>query len=206
MANMYINSFINTNGLKLALYGASGHAREVAAQMNQNVVFFVDDEYANETTKSISEFDPNEYCIMIAIGNSNDRLSAFKKLPKETTFFSFIHPTSILMGHDVHIGKGSFIGAYSILTTNIKIGDHALLNRGNHIGHDSSIGDFFSAMPGSIISGNVTMGDCVYVGTNSSVREKTNICSNVTLGMNSCILNDINEKGIYVGSPAKRIR
>jgi sugar O-acyltransferase (sialic acid O-acetyltransferase NeuD family) len=206
MANMYINSFINTKGLKLALYGASGHAREVAAQMNSEVTFFVDDEYVNEFTKSISEFDPNEYCIMIAIGNSNDRHSAFKKLPKETTFFSFIHPTSILMGNDVHIGNGSFIGAYSILTTNIKIGNHALLNRGNHIGHDTTIGNFFSAMPGSIVSGNVNIGDNVYIGTNSSIREKTNICSSVTLGMNSCILNNINEPGTYVGSPAKKIK
>jgi hypothetical protein len=31
--------------MKLALFGYGGHAREVAAQMNLDVTFFVDDKY-----------------------------------------------------------------------------------------------------------------------------------------------------------------
>lgn len=199
------NQFLNTRNLRLALYGYGGHAREVAAQMDCEVTYFVDDEYVNGTVKPISEFDPSKYCIMIAIGDSKDRFAAYQKLPKETIFFSFIHHTAIITDF-TKISNGSFIGAYSILTTNIDVGSHLLLNRGNHIGHDTTIGNFFSAMPGSIVSGNVNIGDNVYIGTNSSIREKTNVCSNVTLGMNSCILNDINEPGIYVGSPAKKIK
>lgn len=199
------NQFLNTQNLRLALYGCGGHAREVASQMNCEVTYFVDDEYANENAKSISEFDPSKYCMMIAIGDSKDRFTAYKKLPKETVFFSFIHHTALITDF-TKISDGSFIGAYSILTTNIKVGSHLLLNRGNHIGHDTTIGNFFSAMPGAIVSGNVTLDDNVYIGTNSSIREKTYICSNVILGMNSCILNDITEPGIYVGSPAKKIK
>lgn len=45
---------------------------------------------------------------------------------------------------NIEISEGSFIGAYSILTTNVKIGKHSILNRGNHIGHDCRIGDYFS--------------------------------------------------------------
>jgi sugar O-acyltransferase (sialic acid O-acetyltransferase NeuD family) len=127
-----------------------------------------------------------------------------QKLPKETQFFTFIHPTALIMG-DVEIGEGSFIGAYSILTTNIKIGNHAILNRNNHIGHDCVIGDYFSAMPGSIVSGNVTIHDCVYLGTNSSIKEKLSIHSLTTIGLNSGVVHNIEESGTYGGTPTKKI-
>jgi UDP-3-O-[3-hydroxymyristoyl] glucosamine N-acyltransferase len=107
---------------------------------------------------------------------------------------------------DVEIGEGSFIGAHSILTTNIKIGNHAILNRGNHIGHDCRIGSYFSAMPGSIVSGNVTIYGLVYMGTNSSIREKLSIHSLSTIGMNSAVIKNIEDSGTYVGCPAKIIK
>jgi UDP-3-O-[3-hydroxymyristoyl] glucosamine N-acyltransferase len=77
------------------------------------------------------------------------------------------------------------------------------LNRGNQIGHDSIIGDYFSAMPGAIISGNVILGENVYMGTNSSIREKIQVCSNVTIGSNATVVKNIITGGTYVGVPGK---
>ena len=191
--------------MKLALYGYGGHAREVAAQMGKEVVFFVDDQYSNDIAKPISKFDPKEYLMMVAIGDSKTRFDIIQKLPKETQYFTFIHPTALVL-EGVEMGEGSFIGAHSILTTNIKIGKHAILNRGNQIGHDCEIGDYFSAMPGAIISGNVKIYDCVYMGTNSSIKEKISIHSLSTIGMNSCVVKNIENPGVYVGIPAKQIK
>jgi sugar O-acyltransferase (sialic acid O-acetyltransferase NeuD family) len=192
--------------MKLALYGNGGHAREVAVQIGQPVTFFVDDEYVTHGAEPISKFDPTEYSMMIAVGNSRDRFDIAQKLPKETIYFTFIHPTVLILDDNIEIGEGSFIGANSILTTNIKIGKHALLNRGNQIGHDTVIGDYFSAMPGAIVSGNVTIYDLVYLGTNSTVKEKISIHSLCTIGMNSCVAKSIEESGVYVGTPSKKIK
>ena len=186
-----------------ALIGYGGHAREVMTQMGEELICFVDDEYVNEHTKPLSEFDSNKYEVMIAVGSSKLRFDVVNKLPKNTKYFTWVHPTAII-GEDVEIGEGSFIGAYSILTTNIKIGKHALLNRGNQIGHDCEIGDYFSMMPGSIVSGNVKIYDCVYMGTNSSIREKLSIHSLSTIGMGSVVVSNINDNGTYVGVPAKK--
>lgn len=191
--------------MKLALYGYGGHAREVAAQIGEDIEFYVDDQYVSDIAKPISEFNPTTHYMMVAIGDSKSRFDAVQKLPKETIYFTFIHPTALILDDNIEIGEGSFIGAYSILTTNIKIGKHTLLNRTNHIGHDTAIGDYFSAMPGAIISGNVTIHDCVYMGTNSSIKEKLSIHSLSTIGMNSCVVKNINEPGVYVGIPAKKI-
>ena len=192
--------------MKLALFGYGGHAREVAAQIQKEVTFFVNDEYANDVAKPISQFDPEEYTMMVAVGDSRARFDVVQSLPKETTYFTFIHPTALLLSKDINIGTGSFIGAYSILTTNITIGDHAILNRGNHIGHDTEIGSYFSAMPGAIVSGNVKIYSMVYMGTNSSIKEKLSIHSLATIGSNTAVVKHIEEPGTYVGTPAKKIK
>lgn len=191
--------------MKKALIGYGGHAREVMSQMGTKIPCFVDNEFMTEETKPLSEFNPEEYEVMVAIGDSKTRFDVVSKLPNETKYFSFIHPTALLLS-DIEIGEGSFIGAYSILTTNIKLGKHTLLNRGNHIGHDCSIGDYFSMMPGSIVSGNVKIYDCVYMGNNSCVKENLSIHSLSTIGMGSVVVKNINDSGAYVGVPAKKIK
>ena len=172
--------------MKKALIGFGGHAREVMAQMGKDLVCFVDDEYVVEGTKSISEFNPKKYKVMIAIANPEIRKQILSKLPKNTKFFSWIHPTSLIL-NNVKIGEGSFVGAYSIITTNVK-------------------GDFFSAMPGSIVSGNVNIQDSVYLGNNSCIKENITIHNDTTIGMNASVVKNIIESGTYVGVPSKKIK
>ena len=81
-----------------------------------------------------------------------------------------------------------------------------LLNRFNNVGHDSICGDFLSMMPGSIISGNCKIGNKFYMGTNSSIREKLNICNKVLIGLGSSVVKNINKSGTYVGSPITKIK
>lgn len=192
--------------MKLAIFGYGGHAREVASQIDNMVYFFVDDEYIQEGVYPISSFDPTQFMMIIAVADPKEREKIVERLPKETRYFKFIHPTAQIMSKDVVIGEGSFIGANSIITTNVNIGKHAILNRGNHIGHDCIIGNYFSAMPGSIVSGNVHIGNRVYLGTNSSIIEKKYLQHDIVIGANGVVINDINEKGTYVGVPVKKIK
>jgi len=191
--------------MKKVLVGNGGHAREVMAQIGLKLDRFVDDQYVDDETFPISKLNPEKHAVMIAVADSKDRFDIMTRLPKGIQFFTFIHPTALIMDN-VEIGEGSFIGAYSILTTNIKIGQHAILNRGNHIGHDCKIGSFFSAMSGAIVSGNVTIYDLVYMGNNSSIREKLSVHSLTTIGMNSAVVKNIEYPGTYVGCPAKIIK
>jgi len=190
--------------MKKAIFGYGGHAREVIHFLNEDVDIFVDDEYSDGFLNPVSKFDPDIYEMMICVGESELRKRVRDSLPKKTKYFSFVHPTSIV-SDDIKIGEGTYIGPYSILTVNIALGSHCLLNRGVQIGHDSKIGDFFSAMPGSVVSGNCNIGDCVYLGSNSSVREKISICDNTIIGLSSGVVKNIETTGTYVGVPAKKI-
>lgn len=196
--------------MKKALIGAGGFAREVYSSIKQtdnlDLIFFVEDMYWVKNSKNIlplSMFDPLEYEIIVAIGDPKTRMEVIKKLPKETKFFTHIHHSCQIFGDDVEIGEGSIICAGTIITTNVKLGKHTHLNLHTSIGHDNIIGDFFTTAPGARVSGNCIIGDRVYMGTNSSIRQKINICDDVVLGLNCGVVKDIVEPGTYVGVPAK---
>ena len=190
---------------KLALFGSGGHAREVAAQIGQPVTFYVTDELADGQAEPVSKFDPNTEVMLVAIGESILREKIIESLPNETVYFTYIHPTAQILDSNIVIGAGSFIGANCILTTNIRLGKHALLNRNVQVGHDCVIGDYFSAMPGAIIGGNVMIGNNVYLGSMSNLRDKVSIlANNVKVGMNAAVVNDIHESGVYIGVPARK--
>lgn len=197
--------------MKKALIGAGGFAREVKAQMNyNNMVMFVDDEFYkpnNDNILPLSSFDSEDFEVLVAIGNPKERYEMVKRLGGGVKYFSFIHPSVQLLSKDTFtIGNGTFICAGCIITTDVLIGDHCHLNLQTTIGHNTSISDFFTSAPGVKISGDCFFWDRVYLGTNTSVREKITICSDVTVGLNSGIVKNITESGTYVGSPAKKIK
>jgi sugar O-acyltransferase (sialic acid O-acetyltransferase NeuD family) len=195
--------------MKKALIGAGGFANEVKAQMGDfNMICFIDDEYYKPNDKNIlplSQFNPNDYEVLIAVGDPTDRKDIVNKLPKKTKYFTFIHPSVQILGNDVTIGDGSIICAGSIITTNCVIGNHTHLNLQTTIGHDCRIGDFFTTAPGAKVSGNCTIGNCVYIGTNVSIKQKIEICDNVIIGLNAGVVKNILISGTYVGVPAKKI-
>lgn len=199
--------------MKRGIIGNGGFGREVFYSMNKeeqnNIIFFVEDDYYEEgqfKTLPLSKFNKNEFEIIIAISDSKVREKIVQKLPSETKYFTYVHPSVQIYSNDVIIGEGSIICAGCILTTNIKIGKHSQLDRNTNVGHDSIIRDYFRSSPGVTVSGNCKIGNHVYLGTNSSVREKINICDNVTIGLNSGVVKDINEEGVYVGTPANKLK
>ncbi len=144
--------------------------------------------------------------MMVAVADSKARAEIVDKLPKETKYFTYIHPSALILDDTIQLGFGSFIGANSVLTTNISLGNHTLLNRGNHIGHDVKSGNFFSMMPNAVVGGNVIIGDNVYLGGCSNIREKTYLASNIIIGMNAAVVTNLISPGVYVGVPAKKIK
>jgi sugar O-acyltransferase (sialic acid O-acetyltransferase NeuD family) len=199
--------------MKKGIIGAGGFGREVFWSLSpierNNTVFFVNDEYwdnSNPNILPLSLFETDKYELVVAIGDPYARKMIIESLPKKTKFFTHIHPSVQILGDDIEIGRGSIICAGSVLTTNIKIGEHAHLNLQTTIGHDTTIGDFFTTAPGAKISGNCKIGDRVYVGTNASIREKIEICDDVTIGLNAGVVKNIYEQGVYGGTPCKKIK
>lgn len=206
---------------KLCIYGAGGFGREVLCiaadiikgkniKLSDAACFMVADEYYSESNIMgvevirQSEFSPAKYEVVIAIGEPAKRKAAAEQLPADTNYITVIHPTAVI-SEWVEIGKGSVITAGCILTCNIKLGEHTHLNLHTTIGHDCNTGDFFTTAPGVKISGSCSFGAQVYIGTNASVKQGISICADTTVGMGAVVVKNINEAGVYIGSPAKKM-
>lgn len=196
--------------MKIAIIGAGGFGREVYHHIRSDhptipIDLFVDDGYCTNGLNPLSTLDTSEYEVLVAIGDPVARSLMVNRLPKDTRYFTFIHSSVVNLDPSNVIGEGSIICAGVILTTNIQLGKHTHLNLGTTIGHDCVIDEFFTTAPHVAISGNCNIKGQVYFGTNSCVKEKINICSNVTIGLNAGVVKHITETGTYVGTPCKRL-
>ncbi len=205
---------------KICIIGSGGLAKEVYQILvdclknqeinHSNFIYFMvkDEDFKEEeimglTTLPQSKFHPKEYNVIAAIGDPKIREEAIHRLPISTNYLTLIHPNTVISKW-VTIGEGSVIAAGCILTTHINIGKFAYLNMNTTVGHDCIMGDFFTTAPGSNINGNCHFGDRIYVGSNASIKQGITITSDVTLGIGSVVLRNIDEKGTYFGNPVRK--
>lgn len=189
-----------------ALIGAGGFAQDLKGMMGLDIMCFVGREYyhGEKNTLPLSAFDPETCEVVIAIADPELRRHVVENMPAGTRYFSYIHPSAQILG-EVQIGAGAIICANCIVLHGTKIGDHCHLNYGTIIGHTVSVGDYLTTAPGVKIMGDNVIGDRVYFGTNAATKQKMKITSGAVIGLNAGVVKNIDEPGVYVGTPAKRI-
>jgi|TARA_B110000208_G_scaffold77266_1_gene99001 sugar O-acyltransferase (sialic acid O-acetyltransferase NeuD family) len=194
---------------KIAVIGTGGFAKEILYSFHRaSYDLFSNKEFIKDNNvKAIEDLDFNKYKILLAIGDPKIRKKIVSSFPDDADYLTYIDKHAIILDHEtIKIGKGSVICAGSILTSNINLGNFSQINLNSTIGHDCNIDEYFTTAPGVHISGKSNIGTCNYFGTNSSSINNINICSNVTIGMNSNVIKNITEEGTYVGNPLKKIK
>ncbi len=79
--------------------------------------------------------------------------------------FATIVDPSVILSKRVVIGEGTIICAGTIVTVDISIGKHVIINLDCTLGHDDVIEDFVTIYPSVNVSGNVRVGECSEIGT-----------------------------------------
>ena len=204
---------------KIAIIGTGGFAKEVLCLIHDldrlnDVACFIEpsDSWEREwkgklihdvPVLPLSGFDPATMQATIAVGDSGIRERILQSLPTETTYATLVHPT-VVRSPWVELGEGCIVCAGCILTCDIKIGKQSHLNLDTTIGHDCTIGDYFTTAPSVNVSGHCEFGDHVYLGTGVGVRDEVIITDRVIVGMGGMVVKNLPEPGVYVGMPAKR--
>lgn len=143
---------------------------------------------------------------VIAIGPCETRKQVVERLEEiGINFYNAIHP-SVIIKDFVELGKGIVIQAGSILAVNSKIGNHVHINFNCSIGHDAIIDNFCTINPIVAINGNDHIGEGVYVGTGATFIQEVSVGSWSTIGAGAVVINDIPEKVVAVGVPARVIK
>lgn len=145
--------------------------------------------------------------VVVSIGSAKVKKSVVEKLEKFSNihFAVLIDPSSVISDR-VEIGEGSIICAGNVLTVDIQIGKHVILNLDCTVGHDVVIEDYVMVYPGVHISGNVHIGESAELGTGMQVIQGKKIGKQGIIGAGAVVVKDIPEKCTAVGSPAKPIK
>jgi sugar O-acyltransferase (sialic acid O-acetyltransferase NeuD family) len=207
---------------EIAIFGAGGFGMEVAAMIEQiNGVrpqwkllgYFDDGEtpgpFVNDypVLGGIKDLNawPSKLALVLAIGTPKTKKEVFNRIinPK-INYPVLVHPSVIIASPKyVTLGEGAVICAGSILTTNIRIGKHVLINLACTVGHQCKIGDFSCLMPTCNISGEVEIGECVFWGTGSKIINRKKVGNNATIGAGAVVIDDLPSDITAVGVPAK---
>lgn len=86
------------------------------------------------------------------------------------------------------------------------MGDFVILNLGCTVGHDTVIGDYAAFMPSVNISGEITIGAGVYVGTGAKIINQLEIGEYATVGAGAVVCQTLPGHCTAVGVPAKVIK
>lgn len=210
----------------LYIIGAGGFGREVAwlaERINKdksewNIKGFIDDnEQLHDTMAGgypvlggsdyFEKTGDSDIWVACAVGASVVRKKIIEKLKdkKHVHFATLIDP-SVLISERVVIGEGCIICAGTIATVDIEIGTHVIINLDCTIGHDARIADFVTIYPSVNVSGFVTVGEQVELGTGTQIIQGKNIGKETIVGAGAVVVKDLPEKCTAVGSPAKPIK
>lgn len=148
----------------------------------------------------------NDAYAVCAVGNAKVRRQIIGKLSGSGVLFATIVDPSVILSKRISIGEGTIICAGTIVTVDISIGKHVIINLDCTLGHDDVIEDFVTIYPSVNVSGNVMVGECCELGTGTQVIQGKKIVKNTIVGAGAVVIRDINESGTYVGSSARKIK
>jgi sugar O-acyltransferase (sialic acid O-acetyltransferase NeuD family) len=205
----------------VGIFGAGGHGRELAWLAREcwgegtPLCFVVDDEKVPKAERngipvdSLSQFSGRHAgaYIAMAIGDPARRERCVAKcLACGLRTVSLVHPR-VAVSPWVFAGEGCVVAAGAVLTTNIELGRHVHINVCCSVSHDAIIGDFSTLSPGVHLSGWVTMGRRVFVGTGAVMRNGTpgrplTIGDDVVIGAGACVVADVPAGTTVAGVPA----
>ncbi|MBK7107100.1 MAG: acetyltransferase [Ignavibacteriae bacterium] len=210
---------------KIAIFGAGGFGREVQMLIDHinlnvnewNLIGFFDDGISKgivindiPVLGGMTELNcwADELYVVFAIGNPITKKKIVNSINNEKIKYPvLIHP-NVIIGNNkyVKIGQGSIICAGVIITVNIDIGEHVILNLSCTVGHDTIIGNYSSFMPTVNISGEVIIKDCVYVGTGAKIINQLEIGENTIIGAGALVAKNLPANCTAVGLPAKPVK
>jgi sugar O-acyltransferase (sialic acid O-acetyltransferase NeuD family) len=100
-------------------------------------------------------------------------------------------------------GDNCFILEDNTIQPFVTIGNDVTLWSGNHVGHDSRIGDHCFVSSHVVISGHVTVGAYTFIGVNATLRNSIAIGDETLIGAGAIVMKDTRPKSVYVPDRTK---
>ncbi len=212
--------------LDLAIFGASGFAREIAVWVETarwgdatfRLAGFIDDVDPGRTLRGRPVLTLAEMAargpafVVVAVGDPalRERLAGQAADAGLSPAPPLVHPSVRLDGEHVTVDEGTVICPGCTLTTDIAVGRHVQVNLHCTIGHDVSLADFATLAPGVHVSGKVAVGHGAYLGTGAvtvdgDYDDPLVVGAGSVVGAGGVVTRHVPEGVTVVGVPARAL-
>ena len=149
-------------------------------------------------------FDRDDYCLMGVVDPfSKEKLQLFLK--NKVQILTFI-PSNAMISHSAKIGEGCVICPWVSISNDTTIDDFCTIVIGSKIAHDCYIGKYSSIMTDVKIGGRTIIEEKVYIGMNATIINDLKIGSLVKIGAGSVVINKQKPGITVFGNPARQIK
>jgi sugar O-acyltransferase (sialic acid O-acetyltransferase NeuD family) len=199
----------------VVIFGVGDFARLAAVYLRDDsehdvVAFAVDEEFIQTpellgvpvvAAERLAEtYPPDRFDAFVAIGFSKvnrARAAVYDRLIVEGyRCISYVH-SSVHRWSETEIGANCFVFEDNVIQPFVRLGNDVILWSGNHIGHDSEIGDHCFIASHVVISGNCSIGERCFIGVNATLRDGIAIAEDCVIGAGALILHDTEPGSVY---------
>jgi sugar O-acyltransferase (sialic acid O-acetyltransferase NeuD family) len=157
-------------------------------------------------TADVGKYPDAYFVVAVGASRTREKIVNNMKVTNPSIKFGTVIDPSVEMSDLVTIGEGTIICAHTIITVNIEIGSHVIINLDCTIGHDAVLKDFVTLYPSVNVSGITNIGHAVELGTGMQIIQGKSIGDYSIVGAGAVVVKDIPAKCTAVGSPAKPIK
>lgn len=206
-------------------YGASGFGQQVmtffktqSALISSDEIeyIYIDDNYdqpfiGNEKVISYNEFLSYKNCnkfLNITIANSKIREDLVNKAKLDgLSFFNIISENAIKLSNLSEL-NGLILSPFSLISSNVKLGQFCHLGFHSSISHDCNLGDYVTIATGVRCNGNVHIEDHAYIGSGALIKQGNPdqpliIGKGAIVGMGAVVTKSVPAGVTVAGNPAR---
>ena len=147
--------------------------------------------------------EPNDVFVS-SIGGPSRRPCMEEIIRRGGQFLQLVHTTArIYTG--AKLGKGNFIGAYTVIGNDATVGDYNMIQSYTVIGHDAKIGSWNRIDTHVTCVGGIIVEDDVNIHTSAVISHKVVVESGAHVGALSFVIRKVKAGTTVMGNPAKRL-
>jgi len=205
----------------LIIIGAGGMGRTVYSNALESVGYgekftvkgFIDDNLEALDTfpnyppiiGTIGDYQPEEDDVFVSsIGGAARRPCMEEIIRRGGVFMELIHQTARILTN-AKLGKGNFVGAYTVIGNDAVIGDYNMIQSYTVIGHDAKIGNWNRIDTHVTCVGGIVIEDEVNIHTSAIISHNVRVETGAHVGALSFVIRKVKAGTTVMGNPAKKL-
>ena len=154
---------------------------------------------------TIRDYQPQKDEVFVSsMGGASRRPCIEEIIRRGGEFLDLIHQTARLLTN-VKVGKGNFIGAYTVIGNDVVIGDYNMIQSYTVIGHDAKVGNYNRIDTHVTCVGGTVIEDDVNIHTSAVISHNVVVETGAHVGALSFVIKKVKTGTTVMGNPAKKL-